>query len=1164
MAQTLETIIAINATIGNGFSEIGATLTALGSQIDGISEKLIGFGKDSLKTYEDYEKNMAEARVALATVYGKDTKELDQVMKSLDESAREWASTTIFHTDDVGNAITEAARAGWDYNMIMSGIPVAMQLAQAGSIDLSDAIYYITEAAKAGGIAFEDLGSFVDMWAYTANSSNGSIETFGDTMLRLGSVMQFAGSREELLSLIAIMHDTGTEGSTAATLLRTAMMNILAPSGTAGAVLEQLGATEEEIESIRQDASKLEALEILGEHGFSAFDDKGQAKPILETFRDLRDALADIAGGYDLIDKNETTLGVLGTIFGKRGITGALNIMNMLEHAEDLQQQLLNGDAAGYGEYAAGTMMDTLYGSIETWESKVENLELRTGEALAAQVQPVLETVGGIADSIANLDTGTFNALVSGLEIIAAAGPGLIAAGGAFRLIGYALTPAGGTGLGLTALVAAAAAINELEEADFAAQFGDLELDSSQIQNYVQKLGDDFKSAYANVDEFSRALNEAVEQYQTTSSSFKENLISDMLTGVEIKEGSEEYNKLVNMGSQMQTAIEQGIRNGYGATMESVTQTFGDSADEIDNGVWGQIISVLEQGMEQELGEARSLGQRLRDAMMEAFKDGRLNGDEIANIQSIIDEQNELLARQQDREHYLERQRILRNAQTLGLDAIREASDQVEKERDAEWETLMDRQTADYYDVATWYDQAIKNGLEIPEIEKGANGQYYATGNYKVATEADKEIGLAELAQRQEAERYRWSTNFNDFIMGLWTEGITSSNLSGTWTALENLAQSVQDNGGVITLAESNAYDEASNPEATAQTVRYLEDMIGSLGGYNRLQEYADYYAEQGDMDTAQQYRLLMTMSDIFSTSGMAYPQIGPVYSQDQEMRTQGEIERARNDIQNMRADLASLQGSGHLGLPAGYSDSSAQEIEADIVVRQNELANLYARNGIEIPVTPYVEGTDAVESLRDQGVQVQVEGDTQQLQATIDGADGQTLMTYVNGDASNLSMSIQDQNGLTLRENVTGDASSLSSIISSYDGRTITVNIRGNNMIGSIGGLKAHATGGRATEASVFAEAGPEWAIPEEHSERTAELLAAASAASGFTWPDIISRFGGFNANPGHVPTTLVYSPTIYAQDADGVEEKLIEDKARLDKWYAEKQMLDQMEVYS
>ncbi|MBQ7214311.1 MAG: hypothetical protein IJS25_07255, partial [Bacteroidales bacterium] len=174
---------------------------------------------------------------------------------------------------------------------------------------------------------------------------------------------------------------------------------------------------------------------------------------------------------------------------------------------------------------------------------------------------------------------------------------------------------------------------------------------------------------------------------------------------------------------------------------------------------------------------------------------------------------------------------------------------------------------------------------------------------------------------------------------------------------------------------------------------------------------------------------------------------------------------------------------------------------------------------------------------------------------ATIESEDGNTLMEYVSGDATDLHMTIWDEDGQTLEENVTGDPSELESIIQRYNGQTIRLNISGRQLF---------AEGGRATEASIFGEAGPEWAIPEEHSERTAALLDAARAASGFTWAELLANRGGLNANPSNPPVTLVYSPTIYAQDATGVEEKLAADKARLEKWYAEKMMLDRVEVYS
>ena len=113
------------------------------------------------------------------------------------------------------------------------------------------------------------------------------------------------------------------------------------------------------------------------------------------------------------------------------------------------------------------------------------------------------------------------------------------------------------------------------------------------------------------------------------------------------------------------------------------------------------------------------------------------------------------------------------------------------------------------------------------------------------------------------------------------------------------------------------------------------------------------------------------------------------------------------------------------------------------------------------------------------------------------------------------------------------------------------------------------YAEGGRATTASIFAEGNTaEWAIPEEHSDRTADLLNAARQASGFTWGDLISRYGGLNANTSGRSMVLNYSPTINAQNASGVERVLDADKNRVKRMM--KQILDEertqneVEVYA
>lgn len=94
---------------------------------------------------------------------------------------------------------------------------------------------------------------------------------------------------------------------------------------------------------------------------------------------------------------------------------------------------------------------------------------------------------------------------------------------------------------------------------------------------------------------------------------------------------------------------------------------------------------------------------------------------------------------------------------------------------------------------------------------------------------------------------------------------------------------------------------------------------------------------------------------------------------------------------------------------------------------------------------------------------------------------------------------------------------------------------------------MSKYAEGGRATEASIFGEAGPEWAIPEEHSERTAQLLNLARESSGFTWGELIGKYGGLNGSVRPSPMQVTYAPTIHAGDAGGVERVLERDKERL-----------------
>lgn len=1234
-SQTLETVIAINARVGNGFSQVGATLTELGSMVNGISQQLINFGKDSVNVYREYEKSMADAQVALSTTYGRGTQQLNTVMSQLDVAATEWAATTIFHTNDVANAISEAAHAGWDFDQIMSGIPAAMQLAQAGGLDLSEAVNYIVKSTNAAGIGFEDMGHFIDLWAFAANSSASTIGEFGDAMLRMGSTMRFAGNTEELMTLIAVTANAGSVGSEAGTMIRNSMMRLITPTDKAGKAMAQLGATSTETAAILGDEALAAANAELAAHGFSAFyqdgPQKGQMKNVLDIYRELYVALGDIAGGYENIDRNGDTLGVLSAIFPTRTITEALTLLRgAAEGYDGLYEAMRGGDAEGYGQYAAETMMDTLDGKIETFESKVERLKQLVGEELSGQVESATGFIGGLVDKIAELPEEQLSALVAGLEVIAAAGPGLMLAGGAFRMIGYLLTPAGGIGMGLIALTSAAAAIKQLEDADFAKNFGNLELDTQGIQSYVKILGDDFKAAYTEVDGFKTALDNAVASYQTASTTFSATLFQDMITNTKLAETDKQ--QLQQLGIDMYTAVQEAITNSTAASMSYWQTLFGGDGTAEYDPAYAQIIELTNQAYEDALAEASSISDGLRAAMTSAFADGQISNDEYQNILSYMRSYNDAIARAaaeaQSEEDYIKMGKWLKQAQGASLEDIQTLATTATSERDQILADQEDRFQTEYF-----------------------RAQYRG---------ADAET-LARAEALHQQEQMRVNSAYDEFLLTLWDSQIQQSGQGKNYAALAGYAQQymtgeltadtimsmIKDNMGGSIYAGDAGWTPSMKNTDRAQLGRMMGYMIGSMGGDSGVQERIAYYEEIGDQAMAGRLRQMYAMEQLvngFGQSNVLEKPAWDILNLVDDYTNTNQSDHIPNGIRRKDTDALLLGGTDYSteiarrtiaaigdgkGSMSAYFDAVGQSVQEGTVRAisgadlsrgagreldnmLNRLSAAYdlervladstsylAQEGnayrydfamwdllygeasshaedykitvpvepdfqegempdiepIAVPIQPKVEGEDAMTSLQDQGVTVDVGADATELTATIDGADGQTLMEYVSGDATGLSMTITGQDGRVLTENVTGNAASLAAIISSYNGRTITVNITGR---------KLFAEGGRATSASIFGEAGPEWAIPEEHSERTAALLNAAREASGFTWPDILARFGGLNSNPDNQPTTIIYSPTINAADATGVDQVLQEDKKRLDKWYEEKKMRDQVEVYS
>lgn len=1332
--QTLQTIIAISGRVDNSFGQIGEALIGLGSQIDGISQKIIDFGKESVETYVKYDDAMRETQA----VGGYTAAE----MEKLDALNRQIAQTTTYSNLQSANAMVLIAQAGMGVEDTYSLLPSVLDLAMAGNLDLADSVDYLLSSLTSMGYGMEYASTLTDQMAKTAAIGMTDIDTLGESMMRLGSASgEFFSSSEEILTILSAMSQFGHDqrGAQAGTWLRNFMLSLAAPAGSIDDIvdaMEQLGIAQEEIDAYAENKSNGQAamaVQSLMEQGLKVYDEHGKLLPAIDIIKSLRDTvrgsaeysqdLTELTGalnaaGGDIDSFLANTEGltdnalynVFAKIFGKRGITTAMNLISISDEEWDQTfAEIVNAD--GFAQSMSDTMQGGLGGALRELEAAYTEFQTTIGESLAPAVENVAGWLKEIVTSLSNMDEGALDALVSQTSVIAAAGPGLLLVGGAFRMIGHLLTPGGKWVLAAMGITMLASAIKALDEADFANQFGDLKLDPSSFTEYVDSLGTSFETAYADVNEFNTALGNAVTQYTTASETFKTNLITNMLTGATLT--ADDIATLEGLGDQMHAAIMSGIENNYAADMQTITNAFGGDELAQEDSTWSHIIQVLEIGFNNVVSRANELSQELREAMTSAFDDGTLTGDEIAGIQSIMDEMNEVMAMQTSADNYAAQQTLLRKAQTMGLDSLQELSDLEKERQDQVMESLYAAQDSAYGNLAATLDYQVAHGTVL---EDGT-----------VITREYADQLLADLKTRQASEASKYHENFIPFTMSLYEEAIGSSDLGDTWEGLRGFADSVLAKG-TITESDYNAYQNGYGLTERNRVAELSKWYVDALGGYDQIMaDVADLQATQGktadkiaaDAATANRLLQMLTMYDLSTVNGYggladteqttAYASVNG-YSAE-EARRQAEslddsgmmelawdymrdaIERGYSfDFENLMSGnftdtgyqsglqsivdrLKEVYDFGAIEIPKGlesiadyyaayqlmygdinpedyligavktpevteYSAEIAKQTIAavgggmdaylaeigngqdarDVNAAWSEMSrearteyqnmvdalqevydfdrvlagetNMFAEASsafrddaavysllygnashdlekykITAEIDPVIDEGAVQDAAGSQEIKVPVEPevpeDTGELEmpSTVTGAAEAAQAAH-----SDAQIVMDDPLAQAVHVSDNGSAAATRGAIASTFSTPITqyINVVQRGGGGLMNRLAKYADGGRADEPSIFGEAGPEWAIPEEHSERTAWLLDAARQASGFTWPELLTRNGGLNAGGGNTPSQLIYSPTIIANDANGVEQRLIEDKARLEKWYQDKQLHDDVEVYA
>lgn len=1050
MAQReLKAGIVLGGRVDSSVNSIGAKLDELagkadllgekwlrqGAQIDQVGRQIINLGKQSVTVYRNYEDGILETRSVLQGIYGNN--ELNKVMESLEKSAQKWAASTIFHTDDVADAMATAAHAGWDYEEILAGLPSAMLAAQAGGMELTQTVDYLAKMLAATNTPFSESGRLIDEWARAADLVATDIPELGNAFIRLGSSAQFADSNEELLTMLAILANVGTVGETAGTGVRNMMIRMVAPTQKAAEAMDTLGLSEEELEEAFSgvDAASAEAYETLEQYGFSAYDAQGNLKSFITIFTELNDALEKLP---DEKSRNE----ILATLFPSRTISYAKAMVEAVKNGSiyDIYNTIAN-ESSGYAQRKQDILMSGLTGALETLGSKTEEVKRKIGEELAPQVTGISSAIGNLLDSIAGMDDVLFTGFVTGLETIAAAGTGLLVAGTALKLIGLFL--AGGYWVvGAAAIIGIANALKELDDQKFRDKFGDMDLDTDTLSEYVKDLNAAFQTGYTEINSYRDALEGAVTSYTTASQTLSGDLLTKAITGATLTDAEKEQIK--GLGRTMGDEVLNGIQASFDETAAYLEMLYGGTGEAVNNPEYQAAILLTDSIHSMMMTEARQLGEDFNKTLSAAMDDSIVTGDEYAVIMEKLQAYNEALAYAQQ------------------ADSAGEMAVQLHKAQSVSWDSFADfaSQTEDSFNSA-------------------------------MATEEDAYI--RQRAKQKEYYRYAIEHGYTNKLTGK----------TYTWDDWQSFAAS---------------YDAQYQARRDALTEQNKQVMAAAFDSLMNVSDYGDawnliknVYAAYGGSEAAfDDYEDWNAIDWSRFTSSTDFTDLGN--QMDSMTKRAGRF----RDVLKPYMDTDFGQKLNEMLDMAGWMD--------ELMWGRGRVEDLYGESSEEAMPQVQIEVTDDGTAAETHAEIEQVFADpiTQEIQIAYKGGS-----TYVQKSAPGV------------------------------------IHTPGKGLFSNM--LSLFAEGGRSEEPAIFGEDGPEWAIPEEHSSRTAQLLDAARRGSGFTWKEILERNGGLNANPQSGGSrTLVYSPTIYARDADGVEARLLEDKTRLEKWWRERALREEVEVYA
>lgn len=662
----------------SGLAGVGDDAKEAGEQLDNAADSALNFGnvlktalaavsvakiagevKDFVSGSVEQGMNFTSMMSEVAAISGANEAEL----ASLESTAREYGSTTIFSATEAAEALKYMSLAGWDASQSASALGGVLNLAAASGMGLGEASDMVTDYLSAFGMQASQSAYFADMLAYAQSHSNTTAAQLGEAYLNSAANMHAAGQDvETTTSLLEAMANQGTKGARAGT---------------------QLAAMARDITNAMEDGAI-----TIGDTSIAVQDAQGN-------FRDYTDILTEAGEAVDGMGSAERAA-ALSEIFTADSIKGINQILtegmgNISRYEEELR------NSSGAAEKAADMMNDNLTGDLANMNSAFEEMQLQVFEGMegtardGAQyltstvipiltdwvpdavagvtetvgkvgkaVSPILETVlknpGAVASAFTAIGTGmaafkTVNRIGALTDLVSAGGKlsesgGLI---GGLAKLGTTLTAhpwAAGAAAVTTAVVAVGAAIhkyNEIQvEESLTTHFGNIELDESQIEDFASKVIN--ATWLVNINAALGHFENAEELTQQAEEALASNDTLEWKARVGLTLTDDEASSYQTNIQTFVTSIEQSLSEQTLAAKLVVDEFDITSADGISLG------SKIAEWAEQDLQQVSTLSAGLTKLVENALQDGIIDVDEQAAIDQLQSKISNIMAGWQEAE----------------------------------------------------------------------------------------------------------------------------------------------------------------------------------------------------------------------------------------------------------------------------------------------------------------------------------------------------------------------------------------------------------------------------------------------------------------------------------------------------------------------------------